>query len=141
MLQPSNMSRSVNIGDASIGGTAPGAQTSFADRAPLLDVAGHFEAQVRSLKKLFDLSLIRHWGLCNENAFGLTMFCTACDKLGVPRPVSVQNDFSLLNRSFEEGLSEACYRFGVVGLPYGVLAGGTLAGGGDRVRSGRAPFV
>jgi len=88
--------------------------------------AAVFERQVLSVKKLFDLGLIKDWGLSNENAYGVTMFCLTCDRLGVPRPVSVQNDFSLTNRTFEGDLLEACTEFGVVGLPYGALAGGAL---------------
>merc|ERR1712176_168370 len=87
-----------------------------------------FEAQVKAVKVLLDKGLIKYWGLSNENAYGITMFCMACDKLGVPRPVSNQNDFSLLNRTYEGDTWEAAYRFGVVGLPYGVLSGGTLSG-------------
>jgi len=87
-----------------------------------------FERQVLSVKRLLDLGLIKYWGLSNENAYGITMFCLACDKLGVPRPISCQNDFSLLNRSYELDTWEAAYRFGLVGLPYGVLAGGVLSG-------------
>jgi aryl-alcohol dehydrogenase-like predicted oxidoreductase len=100
---------------------------------PMPFVAGQggaesFERQVKGIKRLFDEGLIKHWGLSNENAYGITMFCMACDKLGVPRPVSNQNDFSLLNRTYEGDTWEAAYRFGVVGLPYGVLSGGTLSG-------------
>mmetsp|Transcript_688 Transcript_688/g.2181 ORF Transcript_688/g.2181 Transcript_688/m.2181 type:complete len:412 (-) Transcript_688:167-1402(-) len=87
-----------------------------------------FERQVAAVKKLFDLKLIKHWGLSNENAFGITMFCMAADKLGCPRPVSCQNDFSMLNRTYEADTWEAAYRFGVVGMPYGVLAAGVLTG-------------
>ena len=60
--------------------------------------AADFDRQVLAVKRLFDLGLIRHWALSNENAYGLTMFCLACDRLGVPRPVCVQNDMSLNNR-------------------------------------------
>mmetsp|Transcript_22630 Transcript_22630/g.28883 ORF Transcript_22630/g.28883 Transcript_22630/m.28883 type:complete len:307 (+) Transcript_22630:152-1072(+) len=87
-----------------------------------------FDQQVLSVKALFDAGLIKHWGLSNENAYGITMFCLACDRLGVPRPVSNQNDFSLNNRTYESDTLEACYRFGLVGLPYGPLSGGTLTG-------------
>jgi len=87
-----------------------------------------FERQVLSVKRLLDMGLIKYWGLSNENAYGITMFCVACDKLDVPRPISNQNDFSLLNRSYELDTWEAAYRFGLVGLPYGVLAGGVLTG-------------
>ena len=87
-----------------------------------------FERQVLAIKTLFDKGLIKHWGLSNENAYGITMFCVTADKLGVPRPISCQNDFSLLNRTYECDTWEAAYRFGVVGLPYGALAGGVLTG-------------
>mmetsp|Transcript_81846 Transcript_81846/g.228013 ORF Transcript_81846/g.228013 Transcript_81846/m.228013 type:complete len:398 (-) Transcript_81846:86-1279(-) len=87
-----------------------------------------FERQVLAVKALFDAGLIKHWGLSNENAYGITMFCMTCDKLGVPRPVSCQNDFSLIDRIYECDTLEAAHRFGLVGLPYGLLAGGTLTG-------------
>jgi len=87
-----------------------------------------FDKQVLSVKKLFDAGLIKHWGLSNENAYGICMFCMSCDKLGVPRPVSCQNDFSMVDRIYESDTWEAAYRFGVVGLPYGPLAGGVLTG-------------
>jgi len=97
---------------------------------PFNDEAGYemFEQQVLSIKALLDAGLIKHWGLSNENAYGITMFCITCDKLGVPRPVSCQNDFSLCDRMYENDTAEAAYRFGLVGLPYGTLAGGTLTG-------------
>ena len=87
-----------------------------------------FERQVAGIKRLFDLGMIKNWGLSNENAYGVTMFCLAADKLGVPRPCCIQNDLSLNERSFEGDVAEACHHFGVVGLPYGVLSGGTLTG-------------
>ena len=37
-----------------------------------------------------------------SHGFEVTMFCLTCDKLGVPRPVCVQNDYSLNNRTFDE---------------------------------------
>lgn len=101
------------------------------ERAPKVTTDGGmdvFERQVLAVKALLDSGKVRYWGLSNENAYGLTMFCLAADKLGVPRPVSVQNDFSMCNRTYENDLLEACYRFDVVGLPYGALAGGVLTG-------------
>ena len=41
-----------------------------------------FERQVKNVKHLLDLGLIKNWGLSNENAYGVTMFCIAADKLG-----------------------------------------------------------
>lgn len=87
-----------------------------------------FERQVAGIKRLYDLGLIKNWGLSNENAYGVTMFCIAADKLGVPRPCCIQNDLSINDRTFEGDVAEACHHFGVVGLPYGALSGGTLTG-------------
>ena len=87
-----------------------------------------FEAQVLAVKALFDAKLIKNWGLSNETAYGVTMFCLTCDRLNVPRPVSVQNDFNFNNQTFESNGAEACYALGVVGMPYGALGGGALTG-------------
>jgi len=87
-----------------------------------------FDKQVLALKALFDAKLIRHWGLSNETSFGIMSFCAACDRHGVPRPVSVQNDVSLLYRFFEQEMAETCRHMNVAGMPYGALAGGTLSG-------------
>mmetsp|Transcript_27567 Transcript_27567/g.85137 ORF Transcript_27567/g.85137 Transcript_27567/m.85137 type:complete len:402 (-) Transcript_27567:40-1245(-) len=87
-----------------------------------------FEAQVLAVKELLDAGLIKHWGLSNETAYGITLFCTTADRLGVPRPVSCQNDFSFNNRVYEGDVAEAAHHFGVVGMPYGALCGGALTG-------------
>lgn len=98
--------------------------TPFADRGE----ASAFEAQVLAVKALLDAGLIKHWGVSNESGFGLTMFCVTADRLGVPRPAACENEYSLVNRSYEVDVWEAAYRFGVAGVPYGVLSGGTLTG-------------
>lgn len=41
---------------------------------------------------------IRGWGMCNDNAYGLTASCYAARALGVPPPINMQNDYSLINR-------------------------------------------
>ena len=87
-----------------------------------------FARQAKAVKRLFDKKLILNWGLSNEDAYGLTMFCLAADKVGIPRPCCIQNDLSLNERTFENDVAEAAHHFGVVGLPYGALSGGTLTG-------------
>mmetsp|Transcript_67797 Transcript_67797/g.148814 ORF Transcript_67797/g.148814 Transcript_67797/m.148814 type:complete len:404 (+) Transcript_67797:42-1253(+) len=87
-----------------------------------------FEAQVLAVKALLDEGLIKYWALSNENNYGVTMFILTCDKLGVARPVCVQNDYSLNNRTFDEDCWEACHRFGLVSCHYGILGGGVLTG-------------
>ena len=72
---------------------------------------------------------IRGWGLCNDNAFGITACCEIAKRLGVPPPVSMQNDFSLIDRRAEEnGVAEASSPFheNVGFMSYNALAGGVL---------------
>lgn len=59
-----------------------------------------------------------------------SMYCMVADALGVERPVCIQNSFSLIHRSFEGELAEACSprHFDLPLLPWSVLAGGALTG-------------
>ena len=51
---------------------------------------------------------IRGWGMCNDNAYGLAGSCAAAKMAGVPPPVSMQNDYSLIDsRAEENGVFEA----------------------------------
>ena len=85
---------------------------------------------VAALGELIAAGKIRHYGLSNETTFGVCEFVRAADELGVPRPVSIQNSFCLLHRTFETELAEACapshYDIGL--LPWTPLAGGALSG-------------
>ncbi|KAH8098250.1 oxidoreductase [Aureococcus anophagefferens] len=64
--------------------------------------------QVLGVKALLDSGKVRAWGLSNENAVGVGLFLAACARDGVPPPATIQNDFSLLHRKFEEdGTAEA----------------------------------
>ena len=55
-------------------------------------------------------------------------FLKASDQHGLPRPVSIQNAYNLVNRSFETGLSEVAYREQVGLLAYSPLGQGYLSG-------------
>jgi len=55
-------------------------------------------------------------------------FLAAAEKYNLPRIVTIQNPYSLLNRSFEVGLSEISINENVGLLPYSPLAGGVLSG-------------
>ena len=83
---------------------------------------------------------IRHIGLSNETPWGLMSFLHAADQAGLPRIVSVQNPYSLLNRSYEIGLAEASWREKVGLLAYSPLGFGVLSGkylGGARPERAR----
>jgi len=71
---------------------------------------------------------LKHIGISNENPYGLMKFLSESEKHGLPRIVSIQNPYSLLNRLFEVGLSEICMRENVGLLAYSPLAFGFLSG-------------
>ena len=71
---------------------------------------------------------VRFVGLSNESPWGLMTFLKASEQHGLPRPVSIQNAFNLVNRTFEIGLSEVAYREQVSLLAYSPLGQGYLSG-------------
>ncbi|MBN34623.1 MAG: NADP(H)-dependent aldo-keto reductase [Rhodospirillaceae bacterium] len=89
-----------------------------------------FEVQVQALWDMQKEGKIRHWGLSNETTFGVCRFHDVARAMGAPLPVSIQNDFSLTDRTFETELAEACAprHLDIGFLVYGALAGGTLTG-------------
>jgi aryl-alcohol dehydrogenase-like predicted oxidoreductase len=71
---------------------------------------------------------IRHIGVSNETPWGVAKFLHASEKLNLPKIVSIQNPYSLLNRTFEIALSEFAYRDQVKLLAYSPLGFGMLTG-------------
>ena len=71
---------------------------------------------------------MRAVGCSNQNAYGLTKSLWVSDRLGLTRYESIQNNYSLLNRRFEDELAEVCRREQVSLLPYNPLVAGVLAG-------------
>ncbi|MCG8491653.1 MAG: NADP(H)-dependent aldo-keto reductase [Sneathiellales bacterium] len=71
---------------------------------------------------------VRHIGLSNESAWGVMQYLHLADKHNLPRMVSVQNPYNLLNRSYEVGLAEVSIREHCGLLAYSPLAMGMLSG-------------
>jgi len=71
---------------------------------------------------------VRHVGLSNETPWGMMAFLRAAERLGLPRVVSIQNPYSLLNRTFEIGCAEVALRERVGLLAYSPLGFGVLTG-------------
>ncbi|MBC7503032.1 MAG: aldo/keto reductase [Herminiimonas sp.] len=69
---------------------------------------------------------IRHIGVSNESAWGVSEFIKQAEQKNLPRIVSIQNAYHLANRSFESGLDETCFRENVGLLVYSPLAFGQL---------------
>lgn len=87
---------------------------------------------------------VRHIGVSNETPWGVAEFLKQSERLGLPRIVSVQNPYSLLNRLYEGGLSEFSHREGIGLLAYSPLAFGALTGkylGGARPEGSRLSAV
>ncbi|MEQ9815036.1 MAG: NADP(H)-dependent aldo-keto reductase [Azospirillaceae bacterium] len=94
------------------------------------------EETLGALKRLVDEGKIRHVGLSNEGPWGVMAFLRAAERENLPRVVSVQNAYNLLNRSFEATLAEIAWREDVGLLAYAPLAAGTLSG---KYLDGRVP--
>jgi aryl-alcohol dehydrogenase-like predicted oxidoreductase len=84
--------------------------------------------QLQALADLVTAGKIRHIGLSNETPWGVSEFVRCAEKLGLPKIVSVQNAYHLMNRSFETGLAEICHHLQVGLLAYSPLAFGHLTG-------------
>nr|WP_154324578.1 NADP(H)-dependent aldo-keto reductase [Pantoea sp. 201603H] len=87
----------------------------------LLETLEALTEQVRAGK-------IRYIGVSNETSWGVMRYLQLAEKHELPRIVTIQNPYSLLNRSFEVGLAEISNHEGVELLAYSSLAFGTLSG-------------
>ncbi|MGE8384290.1 MAG: NADP(H)-dependent aldo-keto reductase [Pseudomonas putida] len=104
------------------------------------DQATAIEDTLEVLDDLVKAGKIRHIGLSNETPWGTSRFLQLAETRGWPRAVSIQNPYSLLNRSFEVGLAEIALREQIGLLAYSPLAFGVLSGkylGGARPAGAR----
>jgi len=87
-----------------------------------------FEDILGTLKKFIDQGKIKHVGLSNETSWGLSKFLELSKEQNLPRMLSVQNPYNLLNRTYEVGLAEMSVREQTGLLAYSPLACGYLSG-------------
>ncbi len=92
------------------------------------DVSTPILEQLEALADLVKAGKVRHIGLSNETPWGVMQFLRLAETAGLPRVVSIQNPYNLLNRSFEIGLAEIAIRERVGLLAYSPLAMGALSG-------------
>ena len=95
-----------------------------------------FEDVLENLKKFIDEGKIRNIGLSNETPWGTSKFLEISKEKNLPRMMSVQNPYSLLNRTYEVGLAEISIREQSGLLAYSPLAFGYLSG---KYRNGELP--
>lgn len=97
---------------------------SWTDSAPAVSLLDTLDA----LAEYQRAGKIRYIGVSNETAFGVMRYLHLADKHDLPRIVTIQNPYSLLNRSFEVGLAEVSQYEGVELLAYSCTGFGTLTG-------------
>lgn len=83
---------------------------------------------LQALKKHIDAGKIRYLGLSNETPWGIMQFICVARQLDLPLIVSVQNPYSLINRTYEVGCAEISFREQVSLLSYSPLGFGVLSG-------------
>jgi aryl-alcohol dehydrogenase-like predicted oxidoreductase len=88
----------------------------------------NFEEALSTLDQLTKEGKIRHWGLSNETPWGVMRTSSISEKNGFNKAVSIQNPYSLLNRTYEIGLSEISMREHIGLLAYSPLGFGRLTG-------------
>ena len=102
-------------------GFAPEDDEEEEDLTPLVETLSALDEQVQAGR-------IRYVGLSNETPWGVMSFLCLAERHQLPRVVSVQNPYSLLNRSYEVGLAEVSWRERAGLLAYSPLGFGVLSG-------------
>ena len=87
-----------------------------------------FEDILGNLQKFIDQGKIKHIGVSNETPWGLSKYLELSKEKNLPRMLSVQNPYNLLNRTYEIGLAEISIREQTGLLAYSPLACGYLSG-------------
>ena len=96
----------------------------------------NFETILQALDKYIKSGKIRHVGMSNETPYGLSRYLELSKNKNLPRMMSVQNPYSLVNRTYEVGMSEISIREKCGLLVYYPLAAGALSG---KYRNGEMP--
>ncbi|KKC41081.1 aldo/keto reductase [Devosia epidermidihirudinis] len=92
------------------------------------DTLANLEDMLETLGELVKEGKIRHVGVSNETTWGIAQWLRLAEAKGLPRLVSVQNEYSLLRRHFDLDLAELSHHEDVGLLAYSPLAGGLITG-------------
>ena len=87
-----------------------------------------YEETMEVLDDLVREGKVRVLGCSNETSWGLMKSIAASDAVGGARYHTIQNNFSLNNRRFEDELAQVCRQEGVSLIPYSPIGGGVLSG-------------
>jgi len=92
------------------------------------DTIAHMEDALGALQREVDRGTIRAFGLSNESAWGMTQWASAAARVGGPRPIAVQNEYSLMCRLADTDVAEACVNEDIDMFAFSPLAAGLLTG-------------
>ena len=98
---------------------------------PYKAASDQIENYLEILEGLNDLikdGKIRQVGLSNETPWGTMKYLQTSQQYDLPRPVTIQNSYSLIHRGYEVGMSEVSMRENIGLLAYSPLAQGVLSG-------------
>ncbi len=87
-----------------------------------------YEETMEVLDELVRAGKVRIIGCSNETSWGLMKSVQTAERLGTARYQTIQNNFSINNRRFEDELAQVCRKEGISLIPYSPLAGGVLSG-------------
>lgn len=88
----------------------------------------NFKEILETLNGLIKEGKIRQIGLSNESPWGTMRYLEESKQNNLPKPITIQNAYSLLHRTFEAGLSEISLKENIGLLPYSPLGFGVLSG-------------
>ena len=100
------------------------------------DTIAHMDDAMGALADEVKRGTIRHFGLSNESAWGMTQWSAAALRTGGPRPISVQNEYSLMCRMADTDVAEACINEKIDMFAFSPLAAGLLTG---KYQNGQVP--
>ena len=86
------------------------------------------EVTLEALDRMVEQGKLRAVGCSNETAYGLTRSLWMADREGTVRYETIQNNFSVINRRFEDELATLCREEKISLLAYSPIAGGVLSG-------------
>ena len=95
---------------------------------PMDDGGASIEETLDGLSEIIKAGKVRYIGISNETAWGLGEYLRIAREKKLPKVSTIQNQYSLINRTFEIGLSEMCLKEDVGLLPYSPLSKGVLSG-------------
>ena len=99
-----------------------------------------YDETMETLDELVQVGKVRVIGCSNETSWGLMKSLETSRRMGVAEYQTIQNNFSMNNRRFEDELKQVCRKEQVSLIPYSPIAGGVLSGkynGGQKPEGAR----